>query len=159
MAGVELTDEKKTELMKAKNEWYLESVKDLKPTAALIGVRDFIVELRDQDIKVALGSASKNAELILDLLDMSSLFDARVDGTHTTKSKPDPQVFLLGAEALNCQPQETVVFEDSIAGIQAANAGGFYSIGVGTAVELHEAQTVISSFENFTVDSIKAIIK
>ncbi len=148
--GVQLTDVEKTEWAAKKNEWYLEYVKQMPASEILEGVLPFLEDLQANNIKIVLGSASKNATTILKQIGIIDMFDAIIDGTKTTKGKPDPQVFQLGAKAVNVSPNECIVFEDAEKGVQAANAGGFHSIGVGSPEVLSHADYVISGFENLT---------
>ncbi len=155
-AGVTKTAEEQALLAHRKNEWYVDLVKGLTIEDALPGVVDFIKELKAAGVKVALGSASKNARLILDSFEITDWFDAIVDGTMTKKGKPDPEVFLLGAELAGVSPENSVVFEDAAKGIDAALAGNMYSIGVGSEEQLGHAHFVIPGFEHFTyADFIK----
>lgn len=149
--GVEKTQQEKQTLMDRKNSWYLEFIHKMERDEILEGVEAFIVALREAGIKVALGSSSKNARPILRQVGLFELFDVIVDGTNIDRSKPDPQVFLKGAEQLGLLPVECLVFEDAYAGIEAATTGGFQSIGVGSAEELSNAPRVIPGFANFTV--------
>jgi len=87
-------------------------------------------------ILIALGSASKNAPMVLDKLGVTELFSAVIDGNNVINGKPHPEVFLKGAEALGLEPSECLVFEDSIAGVQAAKQGGMASVGIGNAETL-----------------------
>lgn len=144
--GVTLSDEEKQQWAARKNEWYLAYVNQMTPQEVLPGVRNFLDSLRKAGIGIALGSASKNARLILERIDMLDAFDAIIDGTHTTKSKPDPEVFLLGAQALHQNPADCVVFEDAVAGIEAAHRGGMKAVGVGSPEVLTEADVVITAF-------------
>lgn len=152
--GVELSGEEKLHWATLKNEWYLELVNKMTPNEVLPGVPEFLNVLRENGIKVALGSASKNSRLILERIKMLDFFDAIIDGNNITKGKPDPQVFLLGAEATGCKPFECAVFEDAVAGIQAAKAGGMKAVGVGSSDILTEADFVISTFEEMTLDRL-----
>lgn len=158
LAEVELSKEDFHKKMHEKNEHYLDLVNSLNHEAALPGIEAFIVALKEQGARIALGSASKNARLILDKIEMTSYFDAIVDGTNTTKSKPDPQVFQLGATALDVSPSHAVVFEDSPSGIKAANSGGFRNIGVGDPTILHEAELVIPDFQHFSIQSFSEFL-
>ena len=90
----------------------------------LPGVIELLQFAQENNIPVALGSASKNATRILEKLNITSYFNAIVDGNHVTKSKPDPEVFLKGAALLNQAPKDCIVFEDAAAGIAAAKAAG-----------------------------------
>src|SRR5574344_391382 len=118
-----ISDEQKQEMAARKNANYVTLISNMKPDEVLPGAEDFLRELRKNGIKIALGSASKNAMTILNRLHLTELFDAIIDGTKVSKAKPDPEVFLKGAEALGMKPQECVVFEDAEAGINAAIAG------------------------------------
>ncbi len=140
----------------SKNNWYLELVKQMPENEVLPNCKELLQELKDHGVKLALGSASKNAELILNRVNIQHYFDAIVDGTKTSKSKPDPEVFLLGAKALNCEPKECVVFEDAWNGVKAANDGGFFSIGIGDAEVLSDARIV---FENLTKINYKSLLE
>ena len=134
--GATVSDEEFLTLMVEKNEWYLELVQGLGPQDALPGALNFLQTAYDQGIKIALGSASKNAPMILEKLGITPLFTAIIDGNNVVNGKPHPEVFLKGAEALGLKPSECVVFEDSIAGVQAAKTGGMSSVGIGDAETL-----------------------
>jgi beta-phosphoglucomutase len=152
--NVTLTDEEKQAWATRKNNWYLDLVKEMTPNEVLSGVKDFLNLLRENNIKIALGSASKNSKLILERIEMLPYFDAIIDGNNITKGKPDPQVFLLGAEATGCKPEDCVVFEDALAGVQAGKAGGMRVVGVGSPEILVEADVVISNFEEMTLEKL-----
>ncbi|MEA5256926.1 beta-phosphoglucomutase [Arcicella aquatica] len=152
--NVTLTEAEKLAWATRKNDWYLDLVKLMTPKEVLPGVEKFLTDLREAGIKIALGSASKNSKLILERINMLDYFDAIIDGNNITKGKPDPQVFLMGAEATGSLPSECVVFEDAVAGIQAAKAGGMKAIGVGAADILTEADFVIAGFEEMTLDKL-----
>ena len=134
--GATVSDEEFQTLMVEKNKWYLELVQGLGPQDALPGALDFLQTAYDQGLKIALGSASKNAPMILEKLGITPLFTAIIDGNNVVNGKPHPEVFLKGAEALGLEPSECVVFEDSIAGVQAAKTGGMSSVGIGNAETL-----------------------
>lgn len=150
--GVSASVKKKEELMARKNGWYLEYIDKMKAEDALPGTLDFLKSVRASGRKTALGSSSKNAFKILEALDIVSLFDAVIDGTKVSKGKPDPQTFLLGAEALKVHPSSCVVFEDALAGVEAALAGGMYIVGVGDEKTLNRANLVIPGFENVGIE-------
>ena len=130
--GARISEEEFLALMELKNEWYLELVRKLSANDGLPGAVEFLREAKAQGIGIALGSASKNAPLILDKMNVLPLFDAIIDGNNVVNGKPHPEVFLKGAEALGLTPAECIVFEDSIAGVQAAKAGGMSCVGIGT---------------------------
>lgn len=137
------TDHEKEKMAEEKNRWYVEYLNSIDESAILPGAREYLSELRSRRMLVALGSASKNARLILSRLGLTDCFDAIIDGTCVSAAKPDPEVFLKGAEALCLDPAECMVFEDSLAGIQAAKAGGMYAVGVGKPADLPGADRYI----------------
>lgn len=144
------TPEEKTRLAAEKNARYLALVAGMTASEVLPGVAPFLRELRGRGVKVALGSASKNAGVVLDRCGLRSLFDAVADGTLVTKAKPDPEVFLRGAELAGEAPARCVVFEDAAAGIEAAARAGMRSVGVGDSPALAAASMRIAGFEGFT---------
>lgn len=144
---VELSQAQKDELLVKKNEEYLEYVNNMTDDEILPGVTDLLNYLDAHTIKYALGSASKNAPLILEKVGLIKRFSAIVDGNDVSKAKPDPEVFLIGAKKLNVNPTNCIVVEDAIAGVQAANEANMVSIGIGEANVLSEANYV---FENMT---------
>lgn len=148
--GVTLTPEEKTAYATRKNDWYLELVNQMTPADVLPGVEDFLKAAKSRNIKIALGSASKNAPVILEKTGILPYFDAVIDGNHVSRSKPDPEVFLKGAQALGVSNAECVVFEDAYAGIQAAKAADMYAVGIGTTEVLSNADIVVPGFEEIT---------
>lgn len=151
--NVSLSQEEKNVYAKQKNEWYLELVNQMTPADILPGVEDFLKEAQNQGIKIALGSASKNAQIILEKTGILHYFDALIDGNHVSKSKPDPEVFLKGAEALEVSNEQCVVFEDAFAGIQAAKAANMYAVGIGNPEVLKNADVVIAGFVDIKPES------
>lgn len=135
----------------AKNTWYLDLVTDMDQSEILPGIVDFIAHLKEEKIKIALGSASKNARKILNLVGLTDSFDDIVDGNDVVKSKPDPEVFLKGAALLKSKPAETIVFEDSAKGIDAAIAGSFRTVGIGQDVHLGHADMVVKNLVGMTI--------
>lgn len=119
------------ELLQSKNAFYLESIKNLTQENLLPGVLNLLTTAKEKGLKLAVGSSSKNAKYILDLLQIDHFFSAVIDGTMVTHPKPDPEVFTKGATAIGLTPSECVVFEDAASGIQAAKSGGFFAIAVG----------------------------
>jgi beta-phosphoglucomutase len=105
-----------------------------------------------------LGSASKNAPLILEKVGLIKRFTALVDGNDVSKAKPDPEVFLIGAKKLNVKPENCIVVEDAIAGVEAANAANMISIGIGEAEVLKEANYVFNNMDEISSDFLKNLI-
>lgn len=148
------SNDEKQRMATEKNDRYVSLIRQMRPNEILPGTEAFLTALRHNDIKVALGSASKNAMLILDNLRLTPLFDAIIDGTKVSKAKPDPEVFLKGAEALGLRPEECVVFEDAVAGIEAARAGGMKCVGIGSPDVLTKADIIIDGLHEMTVEKL-----
>lgn len=156
LAGKEdMSQEERERLANLKNEWYVESIGELDESELLSGAKDLLVALKENGIKVALGSASKNALPILERTGIVKYFDTIVDGNHVTKAKPDPEVFVLGAQRLGVEPSKCVVFEDSVAGIEAAHIAGMGCIGIGSAENLPNAKTVVAGLDQVAIDTFK----
>ncbi|NIJ53332.1 beta-phosphoglucomutase [Dyadobacter arcticus] len=149
IGGITLSKEERLARATEKNLRYLELCKQMTPNDVLPGVRTFMDELKQLSIPMGLGSASKNATIILNSIDMLRYFDTIVDGNRITKGKPDPQVFLMGAEDLQTKPENCAVFEDAVAGIQSAKSAGMLAVGIGVKTVLAEADIVIAGFEGF----------
>ena len=132
------TQEEKEALAKKKNDLYVSLVSKLTPNDVTKETRDTLAELRKNGVKLAIGSSSKNTKLILDKVGLTDAFDAISDGVGLVHPKPDPEVFLKAAKMLNLQPYQCAVVEDAKAGIDAANAGNFTSIGYHGEVEHYE---------------------
>ena len=146
------TQGKKQELLSKKNSTYLKLVKDMDESEILPGVVRLLELLKENKIKIALGSASKNARPILDKIKLTDRFDVIVDGNDVKRAKPDPEVFLNGASLLNSPPSSTIVWEDSAKGIDAALAGGFITVGIGQAKYLSHAHTVITNLRDIDMN-------
>lgn len=127
------------DLLDKKNEVYKEKLFELTQQDLLEGVMESIELLKQKGIRIAIGSSSKNTPQILKQIEMTETFDAIADGNHITKSKPDPEVFLLAASKLGVDPKECLVVEDAEAGVQAALAGGMTVLAVGAAANNQEA--------------------
>jgi beta-phosphoglucomutase len=149
--------EEKAQLAAKKNTWYVEYISQMDSSEILPGVLPFLAELRTAGIATALGSASKNARLILERVALLDYFDTIVDGNVVSKAKPDPEVFCRCASLLNIAPQKAVVFEDAQAGIEAARHADMLAVGVGDPSVLSEAHYVISGFESFGLDKLREI--
>ena len=132
-AGRQYTEEEKVALANKKNDLYRDLLKNLTPADRLAGVTETLEKLRAEGFLLAVGSSSKNTPTILDKIGYGGYFDAVSDGNNITKSKPDPEVFVKAAEMLKLPAEECFVVEDAKAGIDAAKAGGFVSVGIGDA--------------------------
>ncbi|MDQ0191875.1 beta-phosphoglucomutase [Paenibacillus wynnii] len=155
IGGLSFTDAEKEKLAEKKNNRYVEYITTMDSSEILPGALDFLKECRAHGIRVALGSASKNAMMILNNTGLTPYFDAIIDGTHTSVAKPDPEVFLLGAKALETVPEQCVVFEDAEAGIEAAIRAGMVSVGIGSPETLAAANVVVPSLQQMNVARLR----
>lgn len=142
-----------------KNEDYLSYLVNMDESEILPGVLPVLQYLKEKKQAIALGSASKNARPILEKVNIISYFDAIVDGNDVTNAKPDPEVFLQAAKLLGVPDEDSIVFEDSVAGVQAANIASMTSIGIGEESILHEAQYNFPDFTHIETSFLDVLIK
>jgi beta-phosphoglucomutase len=152
-------DKTKEEYAALKNKWYLDYINQMMPDEILPGSLEFISELKNAGIKVALGSASKNTPLILERLGIGKLFDAVADGNVVRNAKPDPEVFITAAKMLGVQPEDCVVFEDAVAGVEAALNAGMRCVGIGSEKILKDAHLVVSGLDKMSLGKLKVSAK
>ncbi|WEK53169.1 MAG: beta-phosphoglucomutase [Candidatus Cohnella colombiensis] len=143
IGGVKATEEEKREMAECKNDKYVSYISELDESELLLGAKDYLTKLRARGVRIALGSASKNAMMILDKLRITELFDVIVDGNRTSAAKPDPEVFLLACQQLGLKPEQCVVFEDAAAGVQAGKSAGMMVVGIGDSNQLPGADHVV----------------
>ena len=159
IGGKKLSVPEKEKLAALKNKWYIEYVSTMTPSEILTGALEFINELKSRNIKIALGSASRNTTLIIDKTGMENVFDAVVDGNKVQRVKPHPEVFLKAAEILGIEPSRCVVFEDAIAGIEAALNAGMICIGIGNENILKDAHMVVHGLYEMDLNKLTALEK
>ncbi|WP_109097512.1 beta-phosphoglucomutase [Aquimarina sp. AU58] len=153
-----ISEEKFSRLMSEKNEEYLTYISGMDASEILPDVPRILEYLILENQAIALGSASKNARAILEKVQLYDKFNTIVDGTNVSKAKPDPEVFLLGAKALGISPENCIVFEDSVAGIKAANIANMISIGIGNQEVLHEADYIFRDFTEIKEEFINQLV-
>lgn len=151
----EMDQKEKEKYCDEKNKIYLEYIRRMHEDEILPGVREFLKSARDKGYKTALGSASKNAKLILSRLNLENYLDVIIDGTKVSKAKPNPEVFDKGAQALGLIPEDCIVFEDAAEGIRAAHAAGMKAVGIGTKEVLPEADYHLQGFARTSVEEIE----
>ena len=151
IGGLTFDEDTKAQLAARKNGWYVAYISQLDANEILPGAADYLHSIRARGIKTALGSASKNAPLILARLGITSLFDVIVDGNTVRKAKPAPDVFLRGAKELNTPPANCIVFEDAAAGVEAALRAGMGVVGVGKPALLPDADMVIGGLHQLLI--------
>jgi beta-phosphoglucomutase len=140
------TQEEKEALAERKNNNYKKLLEKMNPADLSKEVKTTLDTLRSMGCLLAIGSSSKNAKFILKQLGLEGYFDAISDGTNITRSKPDPQVFQMAAQFLNLRPEECLVVEDAVAGIDAAKDGGFAAAGLGEAAEYGRTDHPLNTF-------------
>ncbi|WP_298900596.1 beta-phosphoglucomutase [uncultured Psychroserpens sp.] len=153
-----LSEDEFMRLMGLKNDNYLNYINGMDESEILPDVTKILNTLIEKEQGIALGSASKNARSILTKVNLLEKFQSIVDGNDVSKAKPDPEVFLIGAQLLQIKPEDCIVFEDSVAGIQAANAAHMIAIGIGENDVLHEADFVFKNFTEISITFIEDII-
>jgi beta-phosphoglucomutase len=139
------SEQQKREMAERKNRYYCELIKNLSSRDILPGVMEILKILKQKGVKIAIGSSSKNALLILKQVGLESCFDTVADGNDIKHSKPDPEVFLVAARKMGVRPQDCLVVEDADAGIEAAKAGGMQVLGIGFAANNLKADHVAAS--------------
>jgi len=139
-------------LLKSKNDFYIESIQDLNQENLLPGVWNLLEQAKAKGIRLGVGSSSKNANFILDKLQIRSYFEVVIDGNGVKDPKPHPEVFLNGAKALGLDPSVCMVFEDAASGIAAAKAGGFTAVGVGNPHIADLADIYLKDLTEFRIE-------
>ena len=156
---IDLSEDQKQKLLTKKNKEYLEYVNRMTADEILPGINELLNFLDQKNIKYALGSASKNAPLILKKVGLFNRFTAIVDGNDVSKAKPDPEVFLIAAKKLKKDPVDCIVIEDALAGIQAANNAKMISVGIGDKNILKDADFILNNTNELTIDFAKKLIE
>ena len=151
-------EEQLLEMMERKNRYYLEFIRQISPRDLLPGSRELLEEIRAAGLKSALGSASKNAPEVVERLGIADLLDAIADGHSVERQKPAPDLFLHAAAQLGLEPAECVVVEDAAAGIEAARAGGFRSVGLGPRERVAKADLVLPSLGGVHLSELLAAL-
>jgi len=157
MGGLTVTKEQFNAWLEEKNIDYLKYIDKMDASEILPDVPKVLSYLKQHNVPMALGSASKNAVPILKKVGLISYFNTIVDGTHVTKAKPDPEVFLIAAKDLGLEPEDCIVFEDALAGIEASNAAGMISIGIGDKNTLTQARYNFNDFTEIEIDFIREL--
>ncbi len=157
LGGVTLSDLKKERLAAAKNNWFVDYLNHMSPDEIFPGIKSLLQRLRKTGIRVALASSSRNANKVVELLNIKDKFDIIVDGTMVVNSKPDPEIFLLAASKLRIVPEHCLVFEDAKAGVEAALAAGMKCVGIGSPLQLGSANKVIARAADFPLEYLEQL--
>jgi beta-phosphoglucomutase len=158
LGKIEASQEDKDKWLIQKNEDYLSYLVDMNETEILPGVMKVLKFLKENNQPIALGSASKNARPILEKTGVLEYFDVIVDGNDVVNAKPDPEVFVHAARLLNVTNADSIVFEDSVAGVQAANIAKMLSIGIGEEQTLSEAEYIFKDFTEINSTFLELLI-
>jgi len=143
------------EMMERKNNYYVELIQGITSKDLLPGAGNFIDELREKGIKIAIGSGSKNAHSVIERLGIADKLDAIADGNSVTRSKPAPDLFLYAASQLGLEPADCVVVEDAASGVEAALAGGMRTIGIGSSEIVGAAHIILPNLEGVNLKDIE----
>lgn len=149
-----LSAEEKEKLALKKNEYYLEMIERMGPKDILPGIEELLQANKQHGIQTALGSASKNAKHVLDLLGLTAEFDYIVDASKVKKGKPDPETFTAAADALNVPYTECIGIEDSAAGLEAINGANMFSVAVGDRAHLPNADYLVAATNELKFEKI-----
>ena len=144
-ATASYSSEQKIALMEKKNNIYRELLKNMGPGDVTEEVRSTLRKLREKGYGLSIGSSSKNTRFILERTGLTDAFDGISDGNMISWSKPNPEVFIKAAGILGLKNDECLVIEDAVSGIDAANAAGFHSVGIGPAAECEGAEFKIQN--------------
>lgn len=157
LGSISLDDAAQEILATKKNAWFVEYINAMKPDEIYPGVKELIREMRKKGLKVALASSSKNAKRVIQLIRIENDFDAIVDGTMITHTKPNPEIFLLAASLVRVKPSDCIVFEDAEAGVEAALNAGMKCVGIGSPKQLGKANLVIPLTGDFKLESLGSL--
>ena len=146
--------EEKQQLATQKNEYYKTLINQITPKDILPGIEKLLKEIQENKIKIALGSASKNAPVVINRLGLTNYFDYMVDAAKVKRGKPDPETFIVAADYFGFAYADCIGVEDSAAGIEAINQAGMFSVGIGNSEHLHDADYLVSDTGQLNLDNI-----
>ncbi|MDD6416143.1 beta-phosphoglucomutase [Lactobacillus porci] len=153
------TEAEKEALAAKKNAAYVNAVKQMTRADILPNMDKLLAEAKQQGLKLALASASKNAPLILHQLGLEDAFEARVDPATLKHGKPDPEIYVKAQELLGLKADEVISFEDAPAGIQSIKAAGQFAVGIGDPVVLKGADYVVGSTSALELSKIEKVFE
>ena len=151
VGGVTLSDAEKQHFLYQKNMRYLKYVAEMDENEILPGIKELLSFLKENHVPFSLGSASKNARIILEGVNLLNYFTAIVDGNDVSKAKPDPEVFLIAAKKIKLPPENCIVVEDAAAGIEAAHRANMRSVGIGEPKMLGSAHILLRNTSKLTI--------
>lgn len=157
IGGIQADPAEMERLAEQKNTWFNELIRDMEPGEMLPGARSLVEDLGRSGRKVALASSSKNAQRVVDRLEIRDLFDVVIDGSMITRTKPHPEIFLYASEMLQVDPPNCLVFEDAEAGVEAALAAGMKCVGIGSPSQLGKAVLVLPAIGAFRTEMLNGL--
>jgi len=146
------SEQEKEKLAETKNTYYKEMIESLGPQDLYLGVEELLQDIKSRQLKTVLASASKNASFIINRLGIEKYFDYIVDANYIKNGKPDPEIFINGAEKVQANPENCIVIEDSIAGLIAAKRAGMIAVGIGNSELLDYADFIFESTGKVDID-------
>ena len=157
LAGISLNEKHKEMLASKKNIWFNDYIERMTPGEIFPGVQELIDSIKKEGMRVGLASSSMNAKTVLRQLRINNEFDTVVDGSMITRTKPDPEIFLITAERIGLRAASCVVIEDAVAGVRAARAAGMKCIGIGSPELLGEADLVVNKTSDIKLSTLRAL--
>jgi beta-phosphoglucomutase len=156
--GERFSEAEKIELADKKNLIYQSLIKEFTRENLSVGALELLTSLKSNNIKIALASVSKNAQFLLEAMEISSYFDVIVDPREVKHGKPAPDIFLMAAKMLGIRPKNCVGIEDAFAGVESIKSAGMQPIGIGSKAHLYNCNHVYSSLTEINIDTIRKIL-
>ncbi|WP_286149701.1 beta-phosphoglucomutase [Romboutsia ilealis] len=153
----DFTIEEKGKMANDKNMYYVSLIENITPKDILPGISNLLEDIKSNNKKIGLASASKNATMVLNNLKLVNYFDFIADASKCKNSKPAPDIFLMALKGLNVEAKNCIGIEDAYSGIEAINASGMYSIGVGDKEILKNANLVVKDTTYLKFDTLMDI--
>lgn len=151
-----ISSEEKEKLANQKNEYYKSLLQSLSPKDILPGIPSLIDEIKQHEIKIGLGSASKNATLVLEKLELINEFDYIVDASKVKNGKPHPETFITAADYFGVPYHLCIGIEDAPSGVDALKSAGMFAVGVGQSPQLSHADFLVDSTDNLSFEEVIA---
>lgn len=154
--GRNYSEDQIQEMMDRKNRYYNDMIKNMTSNDLVPGGRQLLQEIRDAGIKVAIASGSKNAQIVLDRLEIMTYLDGVADGYCIVNSKPAPDLFVYAAGLVNVHTVDCLGVEDADAGIEAIKTAGMQALAIGPTERFHRADKVLPTLANKSLQDILA---
>jgi beta-phosphoglucomutase len=152
------SESEKYDLASKKNLIYQSLIKEFTKENLSEGALELLISLKNNNIKIALASVSKNAQFLLQAMDIRDYFNAIADPSEVKQGKPAPDIFLMAAKKLGVKPENCVGIEDAFAGVESIKSAGMHPIGIGRKVVLFNCDRVFKSLTEVNVDILREAI-